>query len=60
MASTTKALQPQPQAPAIALPRTRRLPAQTEALQLLWSSIRSVEKRKLPVSPDVCALFIGP
>jgi len=33
------------------------LPAQTEALQLLWSSIRSLEKRKLPVSEDVCALM---
>src|SRR5262249_65658 len=36
---------------------TRRLPAQTEALQLLWSSIRSLEKRKLPVSQDVCAVM---
>jgi AraC-like DNA-binding protein len=36
---------------------TRRLPAQTEALQLLWSSIRSLEKRKLPVSRDVYAVL---
>jgi AraC-like DNA-binding protein len=36
---------------------TRRLPAQNEALQLLWSSIRSLERRKLPVSQDVCALM---
>jgi AraC-like DNA-binding protein len=35
---------------------TQRLPAQTEALQLLRSSIRSLEKRKLPVSEQVCAV----
>ena len=36
---------------------TRRLPAQNEALQLLWSSIRSLEKRKLPVSHEACAVI---
>jgi len=33
---------------------TQRLPAQTEALQLLCSSIRTLERRKLPVSKEAC------
>ena len=36
---------------------TRRLPAQNEALQLLCSSIRSHEKRKLAVSQEACAVI---